>query len=512
VAEVFISYSQEDRELVAPIAALLAGLGIDTWFDRQISPGESFGAVIRARLKEAKAVLVCWGPQAIQSQWVDAEADYAREVGTYVPVFIAPCALMPPFNRIHTEDLSNWTPSANDPTWLKLVDRISKLLGREGVVAAARAYASGDEKALYDFARRFPQEPVAARIWSGAETRHRTEFSARLDEARTAAAARAARITAEAADLDARIEATVPAFEGWLADERRAAAAGARPDPIALVKRHIPAEEKKLREDFAALSSALAQAKGVEEELETAKAEIARLTEQLTEKSDEVSRLREEIAPLSDATAEAKTGAQELEAAKAEVERLSKELTELKAPGQASWRPVDQVITLKEVLLPQSLPEVILTISFPLLVSSFFSKVFWTGYDEPLLGDRFEVYVNISAVVGLFLIIALLLQADLLSRGRTFSKYKIVRRVLFSMCVFHVLLCILLLLVFGSGHFSNDNMKSINNFRQNIDDSVIIATVVSTLISLGLLVIRRPHAARFWQKLAPSFSLPPRNS
>jgi len=58
MAEVFISYSQSDRGLVAPIAAGLAELGVDAWFDREILAGESFGAVIRARLSEAKAVLV----------------------------------------------------------------------------------------------------------------------------------------------------------------------------------------------------------------------------------------------------------------------------------------------------------------------------------------------------------------------------------------------------------------------------------------------------------------------
>ncbi len=75
MAEVFISYSQKERALVAPIAARLADLGVEAWFDREISAGESFGAVIRARLKEAKAILVCWSPEAIESKWVDAEAE-----------------------------------------------------------------------------------------------------------------------------------------------------------------------------------------------------------------------------------------------------------------------------------------------------------------------------------------------------------------------------------------------------------------------------------------------------
>ncbi len=166
MAEVFISYSQKERGLVAPIAERLAELGVEAWFDKEISAGESFGAVIRARLKEAKAVLVCWSPEAIQSQWVDAEADYAREVNTYVPVFIAPCALMPPFNRIHTDDLSRWDGSAKDPTWLKLVDRVARLLSRDGIAAAARAHAGGDDQTLYEFARRYPDEPAARRVWT----------------------------------------------------------------------------------------------------------------------------------------------------------------------------------------------------------------------------------------------------------------------------------------------------------------------------------------------------------
>ena len=44
--------------LVAPIAARLTELGVDAWFDREISAGQSFGAIIRARLDEAKAEII----------------------------------------------------------------------------------------------------------------------------------------------------------------------------------------------------------------------------------------------------------------------------------------------------------------------------------------------------------------------------------------------------------------------------------------------------------------------
>lgn len=326
MAEVFISYSQKERERVAPIAARLAELGVEAWFDREISAGESFGRVIREKLKEAKAVLVCWSPEAIQSQWVDAEADYAREANNYVPVFVAPCALMPPFNRIHTDDLSGWNGSASDPTWLKLVERIAKLLGRDGVAAAARAFAVNDDRTLYEFAKRYPDEPSARIVWSNAEARHRKEFESRLEEARTAAAARAARITAEASDLESRIEATAPAFEAWLADERRGAATEPKPDPLPLVKRYVPAEERKLRDEVAALSNALAQAKAIEEELEAAKAEVTSLSKQSEAATSELRVLREQNATLSTASATANALEGNLATAKAEIGRLREDL------------------------------------------------------------------------------------------------------------------------------------------------------------------------------------------
>ncbi len=278
MAEVFISYSQKDRALIAPIAAALQELGVDAWYDREISAGERFGDVIRARLKEAKAVLVCWSPEAVASQWVDSEADYARELGAYVPIFAARCALMPPFNRIHTDDLSQWTGARDDPAWIKLVDRLAQMIAREGVAAGARALASGDEAAKYEFARRYPDEPLARKIWASAEARLKSEFASRLAEARAAASAR---IDADRAALEARLSAATPVFEAWLVDERRGAGKGPKPDPLLLVEPDKGGGEKPLLERIDALSGALAKAKAREGALDAAKAEVERLAGEL---------------------------------------------------------------------------------------------------------------------------------------------------------------------------------------------------------------------------------------
>jgi hypothetical protein len=157
---------------VAPVASRLAELGVDAYFVPKVPPGENFGMFTRARFDEAKAALVCWSPAAIASTWVDAEADSARRMGTYVPVKVSPCDLEPPFNRLHTPDLSNWTGAANDLTWLKVVDRIAKLIGREGVAAAAHGLAARDEKTRHTFVQAYSDETAAVQMESPPKNRH----------------------------------------------------------------------------------------------------------------------------------------------------------------------------------------------------------------------------------------------------------------------------------------------------------------------------------------------------
>jgi hypothetical protein len=195
-------------------------------------------------------------------------------LGTYVPVFIAPCALMPPFNRFHTDDLSKWTGAANDPSWIKLVDRLARLIGREGVAAAVRALATEDGAGHYEFARRYPDEPVARKIWAEAAARLRQEFENRMA---AASAAAAAKVDADRAAVEARLAAAAPAFEAWLADERRAAAKGPKPDPLGLVEPAGRGEDQRLRDEITRLSSALVRAMAREGEWDAARGEIERL-------------------------------------------------------------------------------------------------------------------------------------------------------------------------------------------------------------------------------------------
>ncbi len=311
MADVFISYSQKDRDRVLPMAARLEEVGVDAWFDRNISAGQSFGAVIRQQLKSAKAVLVCWSPNAISSEWVDSEAEFARAESTLVPVFVQPCPLMPPFNRIHTEDLSHWLGAADDPSWQKVVARIGEMLGRPGIAEAAHALKSGDEKALYEFATTYPDEPAAKDIWEKAEGRYRTQFRAALTAAREDLTTR---IRAQRESLEAKLAGAEPAFETWLTQERRGAAKVPMPSPrdiIAPGANSSNGSNAELQAEIDSMSQSLARERQRATELEA------------------TARASGDTRALDAAQSEARRLAAALDAAKAEAAASGKKATEL---------------------------------------------------------------------------------------------------------------------------------------------------------------------------------------
>lgn len=278
MAEVVISYSREDRERIALIARQLEAIGVDVWFDRKIPAGRSFNQVILEEIRKSKVVLVCWSPLAVASKWVNAEATEADENNIYLPIKIAECKVGLPFNRLQTEDLAHWNGDPQDPVWLKIVDRIAHMTGRESVSAAARALGSGLEEDLYAFAKKFPDDPTAQRIWREAEQRLRAQFAERLIAAKQSVADR---IDSERAAFDADLVFLNSEFETWLGAERRGAATGACPNPLELAESKSGKATKELRDQVSSLSRSLLSEQEKVERLSGAQAEAERLRGEL---------------------------------------------------------------------------------------------------------------------------------------------------------------------------------------------------------------------------------------
>lgn len=78
MVDVFISYSRADQSQVAMLARKIAEEGYQVWWDQDLPPHLSYGDVITAKITEARAAVVVWSETAVQSEWVRAEADVAR--------------------------------------------------------------------------------------------------------------------------------------------------------------------------------------------------------------------------------------------------------------------------------------------------------------------------------------------------------------------------------------------------------------------------------------------------
>ena len=149
--EIFISYAREDRPHAVRLAAALKAHGWEVWWDRLIRTGTNFDRVIEQQLERATCVVVLWSRAALDSDWVRAEAGYAKDHGKYFPVFVE-AGIEPPlqYRQIQTESLVGWRGDPGDVTLLPLIADLEEVLGvpgrpPEGPAAAPVTGAGGEE-------------------------------------------------------------------------------------------------------------------------------------------------------------------------------------------------------------------------------------------------------------------------------------------------------------------------------------------------------------------------------
>jgi len=130
MADVFVSYSRSDKARVAPIVGALEAQGWSVWWDPAIAPGQQFDRLIADELERARAVLVVWTPDSVESRWVRGEAREGADRGILVPVQLGPARLPIDFRAYHTTDLGEPGDAASNPQFQDVVRAIEGLAGR----------------------------------------------------------------------------------------------------------------------------------------------------------------------------------------------------------------------------------------------------------------------------------------------------------------------------------------------------------------------------------------------
>jgi TolB-like protein len=121
VAGVFISYQRGSDATAAKVVAALRAAGHQSWSDAELPLDRPYAEVIEERLAGADKVLVLWTAEAARSQWVRAEAEFAREHGKLVQARLDTSLPPIPFNQIQSADLSGWAGDRRHIEWRKVL-------------------------------------------------------------------------------------------------------------------------------------------------------------------------------------------------------------------------------------------------------------------------------------------------------------------------------------------------------------------------------------------------------
>jgi hypothetical protein len=75
--KVFISHAHSDQAFADRLARVLEEAGHRVWTDREILPGDNWGAALGAALKSAEGFVALVSPEATRSEFVTREWEYA---------------------------------------------------------------------------------------------------------------------------------------------------------------------------------------------------------------------------------------------------------------------------------------------------------------------------------------------------------------------------------------------------------------------------------------------------
>lgn len=133
MADVFLSYSSQDRAAAAQIQAAFQAAGLSVFWDQETPVGQDWNRWIGQKLANSKVCVVLWSTVSVASRNVVHEATIAAERGVLIPAVISP--LKPEqfpmgFYTVQGADLTDYRGQAGHPGMAKLIAGVRDALGR----------------------------------------------------------------------------------------------------------------------------------------------------------------------------------------------------------------------------------------------------------------------------------------------------------------------------------------------------------------------------------------------
>jgi TIR domain/Caspase domain len=137
MADIFISYANEDRLKAEALAKILQKHNWTVWWDRKIPPGKSFEEVIEQAITEARCVIVLWSKTSITSDWVRSEVQEGIRRRILVPILIEGIdteKIPLSSRRLQAANLADWTPGTENEELIGLIDSVRSILSTSVVL------------------------------------------------------------------------------------------------------------------------------------------------------------------------------------------------------------------------------------------------------------------------------------------------------------------------------------------------------------------------------------------
>lgn len=147
-ADIFISYARSSQRHAEQLSERLRAEGYSVWWDEDLPAHRTYSDVIQERLDAARVVLAIWSGDAAKSQWVRAEADFARASGKLVQLSIDGTMPPIPFNQIDCPVLGDWSDHRTLRSWDKIKRSLSELVGPRTAAASPLGNVRRDGRSI----------------------------------------------------------------------------------------------------------------------------------------------------------------------------------------------------------------------------------------------------------------------------------------------------------------------------------------------------------------------------
>ena len=132
MADIYLSYAQEDRPTARMLARALEGFGWSVWSDQDILPGQEWHNAVEKELSASRCVIVLWSSASIKSRFVRDEAEFARQRKSLLPVLIERVQIPIGFRDYLHAELIDWRGDSNAPGFDVLLRGLANQLGLRG--------------------------------------------------------------------------------------------------------------------------------------------------------------------------------------------------------------------------------------------------------------------------------------------------------------------------------------------------------------------------------------------